>query len=114
MGKIIKLTESDLLNLVKRVIKEQNQTKLTKTAPRATKNSAPEATIALENGGKVLRIKYESGLNPDEVYKVTTDYPATTQPKKVYAEYKGNFTFHLGDKKIPATIRREGLNEKNS
>ena len=104
MKKVIKLTENDLINLVKRVIKEQNVPKPKKIDIRATEGSSPEAKISVEKGEKVLHVSYESGMNPDQKFVITTEYPATVEPKGVFVVYKGNNMFLLGDKKVTAKV----------
>ena len=92
--KIIKLTESDLEKIIKRVISEQ------KNFVVYGKN--PEGTISIEKGKKVLNLTYQS--NPSQKFVVDTQYPATDKPKAIFILYKGNGIFELGDKKIQATI----------
>ena len=104
MKKVIKLTENDLINLVKRVIREQETPKVKKIDIRATEGSSPEVKISLEKGKKVLHVHYESGLNKDQKFVVTTEHPATVEPKGVYAVYKGNNVFELGKNKIQAKV----------
>lgn len=104
MKKIIKLTESDLVQIVKKVIKEQNVSKPKSIDIRATEGSSPESKISVEKGNKVLHVHYESGLNPDQKFVVKTDFPATVEPKGVFVVYKGNNIFLLGNNKIPAKV----------
>ena len=104
MKKVIKLTENELVNLVKRVIKEQAATAPKKIDIRATEGSNPEVKISVENGKKVLHVHYESGLNEDQKFVVTTEHPATVEPKGVFATYKGNNVFVLGKNKVPAKV----------
>ena len=98
MKKIIKLTESDLIQLIEKVIKEQKSLDI-----RVTKGSSAQGEISLINGKKVLTITYESGLNPDQKFIVNTDYPALVEPRGVFVSYKGNNVFELGPNKVKAT-----------
>lgn len=104
MAKIIKLTENDLIKLVKRVINEQNAPKPKRIDIRATKGSSPEAKISLEKGKKVLHVTYESGMNPAQKFVVETDFPATQQPKGVFVVYNGDNVFVIGKNKVPAKV----------
>lgn len=104
MTKVIRLTENDLVNLISRVIKEQETPKTKKIDIKATAGSSPEVKISVEKGKKVLHVNYESGLNKDQKFIVTTEYPATVEPKGVNAVYKGNNVFELGTNKIQAKV----------
>ena len=92
--KIIKLTEGDLENIVRRVIAEQKKF--------IVFGKNPEGTISLENGKKVLTLNYQS--NPSQKFVVTTDHPATSKPKSLFIVYKGDGVFELGGNKVKATI----------
>jgi len=104
MTKVIRLTENDLVNLIRRVIKEQKTPKTKKIDIKATAGSSPEVKISVEKGKKVLHVHYVSGLNKDQKFVVTTKYPATVEPKGVYAVYKGDNVFELGTNKIQAKV----------
>lgn len=104
MKKIIRLTENDLIKLVKRVVEEQNVPKPKPIDIRATEGSSSEGKISVEKGNKVLHVHYESGLNPDQKFVVQTAFPATVKPQGVFAEYKGDKIFLLGKNKIPAKV----------
>lgn len=98
MKKIIKLTESDLKQLIEKVIKEQKALDI-----RVTKGSSAQGKIALVNGKKVLTLTYESGLNPDQKFVVNTEFPALVEPRGVFVNYLGNNIFELGPNKVKAT-----------
>lgn len=104
MKKVIKLTENDLINLVRRVITEQSSPENIKINIKATEGSSPEAKISIEKGKKVLHVKHESGLNRDQKFVVMTDYPATVVPKSVFVVFKGKNLFELGKNKIKAEV----------
>lgn len=80
MKKIIRLTESDLVKLVKKVIKEQNSTKkITIVTPG--KNA--ECTIKKNSdGSKSLTVRTETGR--EQTISVEDDSPV------------GNFMFEMG------------------
>jgi hypothetical protein len=79
MKKIIKLTESDLKRIVKRVISEQKDKKITIVTP----GSNAEAEIKMDTeGNKVLVVKTETGR--EQSMKVKTALP------------KGSFMFEMG------------------
>jgi hypothetical protein len=79
MKKIIKLTESDLKRIVKRVISEQKDRKITIVTP----GSNAEAEIKMDaEGNKVLVVKTETGR--EQSMKVKTALP------------KGSFMFEMG------------------
>ena len=79
MKKIIKLTESDLKRIVKRVISEQKDRKITIVTP----GSNAEAEIKTDaEGNKVLVVKTETGR--EQSMKVKTALP------------KGSFMFEMG------------------
>ncbi len=79
MKKIIKLTESDLKRIVKRVISEQKDKKITIVTP----GSNAEAEIKMDaEGNKVLVVKTETGR--EQSMKVKTALP------------KGSFMFEMG------------------
>ena len=78
MAKIIRLTETDLKNLVKRVIKEQSS----KGIAIVTPGSNAEAEIVVDKKGKKLIVTTESGRT-QEVY-VQTPLP------------QGKFMFEMG------------------
>lgn len=79
MAKIIKLTESDLKKIVKRVIREQKDKKITVVTP----GTNAEAEIKMDNeGNKVLVVRTENGR--EQSMKVKTALP------------KGAFMFEMG------------------
>lgn len=96
--KIIRLTEADLEKIVRKVIAEQKTINVI-----ATQGSSPEATLSLENGKKMLTVKYESGLTPDQKFEIKTDFPIT-KTQKVFVVYNGKNVFLIGKNKVPATI----------
>ncbi len=97
--KIVRLTESDLESIVRRIIKEQ------KINVIATAGSAPEGNISVVNKEKVLTVTTESGRT--QKFVIQTLHPATIEPKAIYMEYKGNNIFLLGPKKVEAKIIKE-------
>lgn len=94
--KIIKLTESDLEKIVRRVIQEQ------KIDVFATEGSSPEGKIGLEKKQKVLTVTTESGRT--QKFIVDTTFPVTVEPKPILIVYKGKNIFLLGPNKIQAKI----------
>lgn len=78
MGKIIRLTETDLKNIVKMIIQEQSSKGITIVTP----GSNAEAEIIVDPKGKKLVVKTESGRK-QEVY-VKTPIP------------QGKFMFEMG------------------
>ena len=79
MAKIIRLTESDLNNLVKRIIKEQKNKKITIVTP----GSNAEAEIKIDSkGNKILVVTTETGREQTMIVK-------TALPK-------GEFMFEMG------------------
>lgn len=79
MAKIIKLTETDLKRIVKKVIREQKEKKITVVTP----GSNAEAEIKMDTDGtKVLVVRTETGR--EQSMKVKTALP------------KGTFMFEMG------------------
>lgn len=79
MAKIIKLTETDLKRIVKKVIREQKDKKITVVTP----GSNAEAEIKMDTDGtKVLVVRTETGR--EQSMKVKTALP------------KGTFMFEMG------------------
>jgi hypothetical protein len=79
MAKIIKLTETDLKNIVKKVIREQKDKKITVVTP----GSNAEAEIKMDaDGSKILVVRTETGR--EQSMKVKTALP------------KGTFMFEMG------------------
>jgi hypothetical protein len=79
MAKILKLTESDFNRIVKRVISEQKDKKITIITP----GSNAEAEIKMDaEGNKVLIVRTETGR--EQSMKVKTALP------------KGEFMFEMG------------------
>lgn len=79
MAKIIRLTETDLKKIVKRVISEQKDKKITIVTP----GSNAEAEIKMDaEGNKVLIVRTETGR--EQSLKVKTALP------------KGEFMFEMG------------------
>ena len=79
MSKIIKLTEADLKRIVKKVIREQKDKKITVVTP----GSNAEAEIKMDaEGNKILVVRTETGR--EQSMKVKTALP------------KGTFMFEMG------------------
>jgi len=97
--KIIRLTESDLEKIVRKVIQEQ------KIDVLATVGSSPEGTIGLENKQKVLTVTTQSGRT--QKFIIETTHPVTVEPKPIYMVYKGDNVFHLGKNKVEAKIIKQ-------
>lgn len=100
--KVIRLTESDLEKIVKRVIKEQSE----KFKVNATIGSSPEVVLNIENGKKTLLVRSSMGFG-DQKFIIETEFPIRKKDQPVFATYKGNNIFELlqdGGKKVMAKI----------
>ena len=86
--KIIRLTESDLELIVKRVIAEQS------IKVNASIDSSPEAILNFENGKKTILVRSTMGFG-DQKFEIETQFPIKKKDQAVYVVYKGNGEFEL-------------------
>lgn len=86
--KIIRLTESDLELIVKRVIAEQS------IKVNASIDSSPEAILNFENGKKTILVRSTMGFE-DQKFEIETQFPIKKKDQAVYVVYKGNGEFEL-------------------
>lgn len=87
--KIIRLTESDLEQIIKRVIVEQQSVKV-----NASIGSSPEAVLNFENGKKTILIRSSMGFS-DQKFEIETQYPVKKKDQPVFVVYKGNGEFEI-------------------